>query len=77
MQPAKAQTCRSMEILRSRLHADVRVYMQAVQHLEAIALGRSTDNSFVKATHDVEVARVAFAAARKRLNEHIAAHGCM
>jgi hypothetical protein len=61
-------------MLESRLHADVRVYMSAVQALEA-QIGGDEEN-FRKAVHDVRVAREAFTEARTKLNRHIASHGC-
>jgi hypothetical protein len=76
MQPAKAPSCKSLEVLRSRLHADIRVYMEAVQRLEAAALETGNEHAFQKALRDVRVGRDAFIAARRQLNKHIAARGC-
>lgn len=64
-------------MLESRLRADVRVYMGAVQALEAVVLQvGSNEAKFRKAVHDVHVAREAFTEARTKLNRHIASHGC-
>jgi hypothetical protein len=63
-------------MLQSRLRADVRVYMDAVQVLEVAALAIGSNPNFKKALHDVHVSREAFIEARTKLNEHITAHGC-
>jgi len=76
MQPAKAP-CKSQEALESRLHADIRVYTEAIRRLEAAAArGTANEHAFKKALRDVRVARDAFTEARRRLNRHIASHGC-
>jgi hypothetical protein len=64
-------------MLESRLRADVRVYMTAVQALEAVAhqIG-GHEAKFRKAVHDVHVSREAFTEARTKLNRHIASPGC-
>jgi hypothetical protein len=64
-------------MLESRLHADVRVYMRAIQALEAIVeqIG-GNEAIFRKAVHDVHVSREAFTEARTKLNRHIESHGC-
>jgi len=76
MQPATA-SCKSLEALRSRLHADVRVYTEAIRQLEAAALGVMDEHVFKKALRDVRVARDAFTEGSKRLNRHVASHGCI
>ena len=53
------------------------VYMDAVYVLELAALEVVDDAAFEKAIRDVRIARTAFMAARRRINDHIAAHGCM
>jgi hypothetical protein len=64
-------------MLEARLRADIRVYMGAVQALEAIALQISgSEANFRKSVHDVHVSREAFIQARAMLNRHIASHGC-
>jgi hypothetical protein len=79
MQPApkRERPCKTKTMLESRLHADVRVYMIAVQAIEAIALRIvGHEAKFRKAVHDVHVSREAFIDARAKLNRHIASHGC-
>ena len=76
MQPIQAPYCKSRQMLQSRLQADVRVYMKAVQVLEAAALKTGSDPKFEKVLHDVQVARDAFIEARKKLNAHIVSHDC-
>lgn len=64
-------------MLEARLHADIRVYVGAVQALEAIALqAGGQEASFRKAVHDVHVSREGFIQARTLLNRHMASHGC-
>jgi hypothetical protein len=77
MHTASAPSYKSREALRSRVHADVRVHMEAVLGLEAAALGMATEQRFKKALRDVRAGRDAFIAFRGRLNEHIAGHGCV
>jgi hypothetical protein len=64
-------------MLHSRLRADIRVYMSAVRSLEAAALRTGDDPGFAMALRDVNVSRRAFIESRKKLNEHVAGHGCL
>ena len=53
------------------MRADLKIYRDAV-----ISLERSTGENFRKAHEQAEHARLAYEAARDKLNEHIASHGC-
>lgn len=71
MQAAKAPSCKDREMLKDRLRADMKVYADAVGTLE-----RSVGKSFEKAHQKAEHARLAFQAAREKLQKHMASHGC-
>jgi hypothetical protein len=75
MQSAKAPPCKNREILNDRMRADLRVYRDAVAALEAASLG-SAAKTFDKAVKNAGIAQRAFEAARERLNQHTAEHGC-
>ena len=66
MQPAPV--CPECEILRSRYQADLRVYIDAAKFLDSA-------DRFDEAYDRAERARIAFEAARERLNKHRADHG--
>ncbi len=73
--------CKDREILRARLRADVRVYAGAIAVLQQRSIesltaseANSTEN-FEKAHRLAEHARLAYQDSRKKLNQHIAAHG--
>jgi len=72
MQPAKAPSCKDRQILRARLRADLRVYVDAVTWLD-----QSAGKDFEKAFKHAEKARRAFLAAREKVNQHISSHGCV
>lgn len=72
MQPAKALSCKSREILTARLRADLRVYAEAVTALE-----QGVKKDFGRAIQKAEHARLAFKAAREALNKHVSSHGCI
>jgi hypothetical protein len=72
MQPALAP-CNSREILKDRMRADLRVYIDAVAVLEAAAVG---GRDFNRAARDAATAQFAFETARDRFNEHVSSHGC-
>ena len=72
MHPAKANVCKSRDMLKARLRADLRVYRDAV-----VALQESTGPDFREAHHKAEHARLAYEAARDRFNAHVASHGCI
>jgi hypothetical protein len=71
MQSPEVSGCQAREILRTRLRADLRIYSDAVA-----ALQKQIGKEFEMAHHQAERARLAYEAARERLNEHIASHGC-
>jgi hypothetical protein len=71
MQTAEPLPCKTREILRGRLRADLKVYADAIAVLQ-----RSTGKHFEKAHLRVDGARRAYELARKKLNDHVAAHGC-
>ena len=71
MQAADASACKSREILKARLRADLKVYADAIAGLQ-----QSTGNNFEKAHKRADSARRIYEVARKKLNEHMASHGC-
>jgi hypothetical protein len=71
MQATEAAPCKTRDILKARLRADLKVYADATA-----ALQRNVGNDFEKAHLRGESARRAYEVARKKLNEHIASHGC-
>jgi hypothetical protein len=73
MQPASAPTCKTREILKDRLRADLRVYVDAVAILEAAAVD---GQDFNKAARDAATAQFAFETARDRYNQHVSSHAC-
>lgn len=75
MQPKEALDCKTHEILKARMRADLRVYRDSVHVLEELALG-ATPKDFERANRLVENARIAYGAARERFNAHVAAHRC-
>jgi hypothetical protein len=70
MQPAIARY-REFEILESRFHADVRVYVDATKRLDAYP-----PEDFKVVYEAAERAREAFENARAALNKHMAEHRC-
>jgi hypothetical protein len=70
MQP-KPEVCPERAILESRFHADVRVYRDAIDRLDACP-----PKDFEVVYEAAERARLAFENARFALNRHIAEHGC-
>ena len=71
MQAAEALACKSREILKARLRADLKVYADAIAGLQ-----QSTGKNFEKAHKRADSARRIYEVARKKLNDHIASHGC-
>jgi hypothetical protein len=71
MQPKEALDCKTHEMLEARLRADLRVYRDAVNALEA---NRGT--GFQKAHKLAEIARIAYEAARETFNVHVSSHRC-
>ena len=71
MQAAEVPHCKTRDILKARLRADLKVYADATA-----ALQRNVGKDFERAHLRVESARRAYEVARKKLNEHIASHGC-
>lgn len=71
MQPKEALDCKTHEMLKARMRADLRVYREAVD-----ALVEHTGRGFEKAHKLAEIARIAYEAARNRFNAHVASHRC-
>lgn len=63
--------CKDSEILKARLHADVKVYGDSVARL-ILANGDVLHEAYERA----ELARRALKSAKKRLNQHLAEHHC-
>jgi hypothetical protein len=75
MLPVRALSCKTREILKGRLKADLKVYRDAVDMLDAATITQS-GTGFEKVFKRAEVARRAFEGARERFNIHVASHGC-
>jgi hypothetical protein len=73
VQPAQATACKSREILKDRLRADLRVYKDAVERLDAAVFEKS-DRAFDGAVKNAETAQRAFRLARESYNKHVASH---
>ena len=71
MRPKEAAECKTHQMLKERMRADLRVYRNAVDSLEA-----NTGQGFEKAHKLAEIARIAFGAARNRFNAHVSSHKC-
>jgi hypothetical protein len=57
------------------MRADLRIYRDAVNRLDAEAVSGS-GASFEKAVRNVRIAQAAFEAARDKFNAHVASHRC-
>jgi hypothetical protein len=72
MQPMEApEPCKDRDMLRARMRADLLVYRDCVS-----GLNLSVGKDFEQAHQRAESARLAFEAARKLFNEHLASHRC-
>ena len=71
MLPKEALDCKTHEMLKERMRADLRVYRDAVNVLE-----QTTGADFDKAHKLAEIARIAYGAARDRFNAHVSSHKC-
>ena len=67
----RAPRCREHQILRGRLRADMKVYVDATRRLESCKT-----EEFEQIYQSAESARIAFLKAREVLAAHIIAHGC-
>jgi hypothetical protein len=63
--------CRQHEVLRGRLLADTKVYVEVTRRLESCK-----PEDFEETYRAAESARLAFLRAREALKVHIALHGC-
>jgi hypothetical protein len=69
--PTKHATfCPDRETLKIRLHADIRVYHQAVLELQV----KIED---AKAHQDADRARLAYEVSLQKFNDHVASHHCV
>lgn len=71
MQPAEAPSCQDFETLKARVRADLKVYRDAVN-----ALQENSGPEFRAVQQRAEHARLAYEAAREKLEQHILVHGC-
>ena len=71
MQPKPVPDCKTHEILKGRMRADLRVYRDAVNVLD-----QNSGAGFEKAHKRAELARIAYEAARERFNAHVSTHRC-
>ena len=65
------EPCKDREILKGRLRADLKIYMECVAKLN-VSLGADFQKTHERAEH----ARLAYEGARDLLNKHIASHSC-
>lgn len=70
-QPKEVPECKTHDILKARMRADLRVYRDAVD-----ALDRHTGEGLEKCHKLAEIARIAYEAARNRFNAHVSSHRC-
>jgi len=75
MQPQEALECKTHGILKARMRADLRVYRNAVNTLEDLAV-EAIPKDFERAHKLTEIARIAYVAARDRFNAHVTSHRC-
>ena len=75
VQPKEALECKTHEILKARMRADLRVYRDGVNTLEDLAVG-AMPQDFERAHKLAEIARIAYIAARDRFNAHVTSHRC-
>jgi hypothetical protein len=74
--------CKDRDILKARLRADLKVYADAIAVLqecsiEAItALQENSKEGFERAHRLAEHARLTYKSSRRKLDQHIATHGC-
>jgi hypothetical protein len=68
---AAAANCKDLEVLESRLHADIRVYSDF-----AARLIRDTGEDLEKAYQRAKRAKQAYEGARECLNQHASQHCC-
>ena len=71
MQATDDSVCKTRDILRARLRADLKVYADSIAVLQ-----RSIGKDFEKAHLRAESARRSYDVARKKLNDHLTTHGC-
>jgi hypothetical protein len=74
--------CKDRNILKARLRADLKVYADSIALLQQesmaalVALHEDSKEGFEKAHRLAEHARLAYKSARRKLDQHIAAHDC-
>ena len=71
MESAELPPCKSREILKARLRADLKVYADAIA-----ALQQNMGKNFEKFHQRAESSRRIYQAARDKFNEHVESHGC-
>lgn len=73
--------CKTREILKARVRAEVKVYADAIEVLQkhsiaALAALDDPKGGFKKAQALAERARLAYEVSRQKLDDHISSHGC-
>ncbi len=75
-----SERCKTGEMLKKRVRADLKVYGDAIAVLQkhSIAALSALDEpgGFKKAQKLAERARLAYQVSRQKLEKHIASHGC-
>lgn len=78
---AKGELCKTREMLKARARAELKVYGDAIALLQkhsiaALAALEDPSEGFQKAQELAEHARLAYQSARRKLDDHVASHGC-
>ena len=75
-----SQRCKTREMLKARVRADLKAYGDAVailqEHSVAALSALDEPGGFKRAQELAERARLAYHVSRQKLDDHIAAHGC-
>jgi acetyl-CoA carboxylase carboxyltransferase component len=80
-EPGMPGRCKTREMLKARVRAELRVYGDAIavlqkHSIDALSALQDTRDSFKKAHQLAEHARLAYQVSRRKLDDHIASHGC-
>jgi hypothetical protein len=70
---SRIERCTDLTVLIGRMHSDLQVYCEAVEHLSHRDGVTTLDEAYARSEH----ARLSFEAARERLKAHIVQHNCV
>jgi len=79
--PISSARCKTREILKARVSAELRVYADAIavlqeQAIAALSALQDTAGCFKKAHDLADRAKLAYQVSRQLLDKHVADHGC-